>query len=112
MQGVEIGDALYVQHADLAVDDELLLAHLECGLDDERKPPCPVEAGLRLHVAGVADDAPAVAIAFAFVNPIGAARDCLCQNGLAIRKITHGRHLCTVSGNTSLSAKRMCRKTL
>ena len=77
MQGVEIGDALDVEHADFTVDDELALLDLQRRFDDPGKAPGLVQPapGEQFDVLAVADDTPAVAIVFYLVDPVGAARD-------------------------------------
>ena len=92
MQGVEVGDALDVEHADFTVDDELALLDLQRRFDDPGKAPGLVQPapGEQFDVLPVTDDTPAIAVVFYFVDPVGAARD-LRRNRLAIIKFDHGR---------------------
>lgn len=70
MQGVEVRNALDIEHADLAVDDELAVADLQRRLRDPWEPPCPIEAapGKQLDVLAV--------VVFYLVDPIGAPGTC------------------------------------
>src|SRR4051794_28238298 len=76
----------------ISLDDEPLLLDLQGRLDDPREAPCPVQAGLRqqLHRLAIADHAPAVAVIFDFVNPVGAGRHCLGNTGLQYSNLIMG----------------------
>jgi hypothetical protein len=95
VQGVEIRDALQVEHADLAIDDEPLLFHRQGDLGNPWEAPRPVEPALGqdLDVAAVTDYAPAVAVVFDFVNPVGAARHGLGRHWFAILKFMHAAQI-------------------
>jgi len=56
MQGVEVRDAVRPEHDRLAVNDEMILAQLQRGFNDERKLPRPI-------ITAPADQAHAVPIA-------------------------------------------------
>jgi hypothetical protein len=85
MKRVEVGIALQVGDARLAVDDKLRGSQLARHLDDLWKAPRPIEAALgdQPHVLAVADQASTVAIEFDLVEPIGTGRHRLAGNRLA-----------------------------
>lgn len=77
-----------VEHAYLAVDHELALPYLQCGLADPWKTPSPIQSASRrqANVLAIADDAAAVAIVLDFVDPVGTGGNCLGVDRLAILK--------------------------
>jgi hypothetical protein len=66
VQRVEVGDAVDPKHNGLAVDDELIVIILQCGLDDPGIAAAPVVAvpGKQAHARAVTDHHQPVAVVF------------------------------------------------
>ena len=92
MQLIEIGDAVNAEDDGLAIDDELLVAVFQRGLDDPGIAFGPVVSAARdqPHAIAVALDAQAVAVIFDLVESIRAVGD-----------------FCTAGRNAKLNALNM-----
>jgi hypothetical protein len=73
-QRVEIGDAVLVEHDDLAINHEVLPAQLQRGRDDQREAPGPIITAPadKPHAVLLAYEHHPKAVVLDFVDPIGA----------------------------------------